>query len=70
MSNNQKIFHMNFLFACQTAKTLKKKMSRTIANILICVLPVWLHCSRAEQVQFQPVVHWHVVSLKFPAVLF
>lgn len=41
MSNNQKIFHMNFLFACQTAKTLKKKMSRTRGNILICVLPVW-----------------------------
>lgn len=49
---------------------LKKKTSRTRASILICILPALVHCSRAEQVQFQPVVHWHVVSLKFPAVLF
>ena len=56
MSNNQKIFHM--------------KTSRTRASILIWILPALVHCSRAEQVQFQPVVHWHVVSLKFPAVLF
>lgn len=45
-------------------------MSRTRANMRIWVLPALVHCSRAEQVQFQPVVHWHVVSVKFPAVLF